>query len=228
MSRLLALCKHVQATGHNYARYKSDSFEYNTCMSIGNGHNNNTRKGLTNSLQSFDKESVDFPGSIRYYINNEGALMPRTSRKDTNMANVFIVSSSSSSDLAFASLGTALQYVRDAHADENPEGSALMLQTPSGLVPESTGAVRERSACGLRASFRAVADSSDADKVRSQLAGAVKACALIGVDPSSVAKVTELREALAALTEGTEALSGTVSYEIKTMALHKRRVKRSI
>ena len=36
-----------------------------------------------------------------------------------------------------------------------------------------------------------------------------------------------LREALAALTEGTEALSGTVSYEIKTMALHKRRVKRS-
>ena len=143
---------------------------------MGNGHNNDTRKGLTNSLQTLDKESVDFPGSIRYYINNEGALMPRPSRKDTNMANVFIVSSSSSSDLAFASLGTALQYVRDAHADENPEGSTLMLSTPSGLVPESTGAVRERSACGLRASFRAVADSSDADKVRSQLAGAVKAC----------------------------------------------------
>ena len=139
------------------------------------------------------------------------------------MANVFIVSSSSSSDLAFASLGTALQYVRDAHADENPEGSSLMLSTPSGLVPESTSAVRDRSACGLRAAFRAVADSSDADKVRSQLAGAVKACALIGVDPDSVAKVTDLREALAALTEGTEALSGTVSYEIKTMALHKRR-----
>ena len=36
-----------------------------------------------------------------------------------------------------------------------------------------------------------------------------------------------LREELAALTEGTEALAGTVSYEIKTMALHKRRVKRS-
>ena len=114
------------------------------------------------------------------------------------MANIFIVSSSSSSDLAFASLGTALQYVRDAHADENPEGSALMLATPSGLVPESTGAVRDRSACGLWCQFRAVADSSDADKVRSQLAGAVKACALIGVDPSSVAKVTDLREALAA------------------------------
>ena len=197
-------------------------------MSMGNGHNNDTRKGLTNSLQSFDKESVDFPGSIRYYINNEGALnAPTVLKGHYIMANVFIVSSSSSSDLAFASLGTALQYVRDAHADENPEGSALMLATPSGLVPESTGAVRERSACGLRAAFRAVADSSDADKVRSQLAGAVKACALIGVDPSSVAKVTELREALAALTEGTEALSGTVSYEIKTMALHKRRVKRS-
>ena len=139
------------------------------------------------------------------------------------MANVFIVSSDSSSDLAFASLGTALQYVRDSHADENPEGSALMLATPSGLVPESTGAVRDRSACGLWCQFRAVADSSDADKVRSQLAGAVKACALIGVDPDSVAKVTDLREALAALTEGTEALSGAVSYTIKTMALHKRR-----
>jgi hypothetical protein len=60
MSWLLALCKHVQATGHNYARYKSGLIEYNTCMSIGNGHNNDTRKGLTNSLQSFDKESVDF------------------------------------------------------------------------------------------------------------------------------------------------------------------------
>jgi hypothetical protein len=139
------------------------------------------------------------------------------------MANVFIVSSSSSSDLAFASLGTALQYVRDSHADENPEGSALMLATPSGLVPESTGAVRDRSACGLWCQFRAVADSSDADKVRSQLAGAIKACALIGVDPESVGKVTELRDALAALTESTEALSGTVSYTIKTMALHKRR-----
>ena len=191
---------------------------------MGNGHNNDTRKGLTNSLQTLDKESVDFPGSIRYYINNGGALnAPTVLKGQPNMTNVFIVSSSSSSDLAFASLGTALQYVRDAHADENPEGSALMLQTPSGLVPESTGAVRERSAGGLRASFRAGADSSDADKVRSQLAGAVKACALIGVDPSSVAKVTELREALAALPEGPEALSGTVSYEIKTMPLHKRR-----
>ena len=192
-------------------------------MTMRERHNNKS-EGLTNSLQTLDKEKVDFPGSIRYYINNEGALnAPTVSKGQPNMANVFIVSSDSSSDLAFASLGTALQYVRDSHADENPEGSALMLATPSGLVPESTGAVRERSACGLRASFRAVADSSDADKVRSQLAGAVKACALIGVDPDSVAKVTDLREALAALTEGTEALSGAVSYTIKTMALHKRR-----
>ena len=196
-------------------------------MSSTGNTNNDTRKGLTNSLQSFDKESVDFPGSIRYYINNGGALnAPTVLKGQPNMTNVFIVSSSSSSDLAFASLGTALQYVRDAHADENPEGSALMLQTPSGLVPESTGAVRDRSACGLWCQFRAVADSSDADKVRSQLAGAVKACALIGVDPASVAKVQDLSAELMDLRNSSTDAAGGITITLQARPLHARKRKR--
>jgi len=46
------------------------------------GNSNNTEsKEQTNSLQTLDKESVDFPRVIRYYINNEGALNAPTVSK---------------------------------------------------------------------------------------------------------------------------------------------------
>ncbi len=167
--------------------------------------------------------------NIRYYINNEGALMPRPSRKDTqkmaNNSNIFIVSSSdaSTSDLAFASLGTALQYVRDSHEDENAEGLALMLQTPRGLVEESTSAVRDRTQFNLPCRFVAAADAGASKALRSKLDGAIKACALIGVEPDSVAKVTELRQQVEAAQADVSQADDSVSYTITPMTLQKRK-----
>ena len=145
-------------------------------------------------------------------------------------SNIFIVSSSdlSTSDLAFASLGTALQYVRDSHADENAESLALMLQTPRGLVEESTSAVRDRTQFNLRANFVAAADAGAAKALRSKLDGAIKACALIGVEPDSVAKVTELRQQVEAAQADVSQADDSVSYTITPMTLQKRRAaKRS-
>ena len=146
------------------------------------------------------------------------------------MTSIFIVSSSdlSSSDLAFASLGTALQYVRDSHEDENAEGLALMLHTPRGLVEESTSAVRDRTQYNLPCRFVAAADAGLTKSIRSKLDGAIKACALIGVDPESVAKVSELREQVersqATITEADD----SVGYTITPMTLQKRKgAKRS-
>ena len=162
-----------------------------------------------------------------YYINNEGALIaPTVLKGHSKMANIFIVSASdSSSDLAFASLGTALQYVRDAHGDDNAEGAALMLQTPSGLVPESTTAVRDRADLMLPSRFCAV-DSDAAgrgDKIRSELDGCLKSAAQLGVDPDNVGKIQELRAALEAETACIVAEEDAVTYTLEPMRLHKRK-----
>ena len=142
-----------------------------------------------------------------------------------NNSNIFIVSSSdaSTSDLAFASLGTALQYVRDSHADENAEGLALMLQTPRGLVEESTSAVRDRTQFNLPCRFVAAADAGASKALRSKLDGAIKACALIGVEPDSVAKVTELRQQVEAAQADVSQADDSVSYTITPMTLQKRK-----
>jgi len=142
------------------------------------------------------------------------------------MANIFIVSASdASSDLAFASLGTALQYVRDAHGDDNAEGAALMLQTPSGLVPESTTVVRTRSDLNLPSHFSAVdADAATRGaKIRSELDGCLKSAAQLGVDPDNVGKIQELRAALETETACIVAEEDAVTYTLKRMRLHKRK-----
>ena len=96
-------------------------------MSTTGNASNDKSKGLTNSLQTLDKENVDFPGSIRYYINNEGALMPRPSRKDTQKMATIYLATAADMTLAFSNIGTAFTFIQDSHADLNPEGSALML-----------------------------------------------------------------------------------------------------
>tara|TARA_R110002072_G_scaffold101565_1_gene223636 strand:- start:659 stop:1195 length:537 start_codon:yes stop_codon:yes gene_type:complete len=147
------------------------------------------------------------------------------SKGQTTMTSIFIVSSDTSSDIAFASIGTALQYIRDSHGDENPEGCTLMLQTPSGLVPESTTAVRARADLTLPCRFRAV-DSDAAGrgaKIRSDLDGCLKGAALLGVDPESVAKIHELRADLEAETANVAAEADTVGYSLTVMRLHKRK-----
>ena len=188
--------------------------------STGNASNDKS-KGLTNSLQTLDKESVDFPGSIRYYINNEGALMPRPSRKDTQKMATIYLATAADMTLAFSNIGSAFTFIQDSHADLNPEGSTLMLRG----VPATNKAVK-----GARGDLRFNVSGADAASqvaaAQSKLDGAIAACALVGVDPSNVAKVAELRENLE--TAMSSALDGPASVEltIRAMVLHKRGYKK--
>ncbi len=116
-----------------------------------------------------------------------------------NNTNIFLVTNSSEdSTIAFSNIGTALDFVRDSHGDLNAEGSALMLETASGLVPATNKAVKDRNFTGRTLHFSAT-DADAASVVAatsSKLDGAIQACVGLGIDPANVGKVAELRVAL--------------------------------
>ena len=192
--------------------------------STGNS-NNDTRKGLTNSLQSFDKESVDFPGSLRYYINNEGALnAPTVSKGHNKMANsVIFLATAADMTLAFSSIGPAFTFIQDSHADLNPEGAALMLDGAPATASDVKASYRRVfnfTAAGADGASRVAAAQSALD-------GALQACELVGVDPSNVAKVAELRTALDDARMLVDSPADAVELTITRMTLNKRGYKRS-
>ena len=184
--------------------------------------NNDARKGLTNSLQSFDKESVDFPGSIRYYINNGGAMnAPTVSKGHYIMAKSVIVVTDSlnSAPEVFSSIDPALAYVRDLAGDMNPEGSALMLAG----APATVKAVKASCRRTLDFTVSGADAASQVAAAQSKLDGAIAACALVGVDPDNVAKVAELRAAVdSAQLLAADASADSVELSITAMVLHKR------
>jgi hypothetical protein len=140
------------------------------------------------------------------------------------MANSEIfIATAANMTLAFSSIGPAFTFIQDSHADLNPEGSALMLDA----APATASAVK--------ASYRRVfnftaagADSaSQVAAAQSQLDGAIAACALVGVDPANVAKVTELRAALDSAQLLVDSPDDAAELTITRMTLHKRGYKRS-
>ena len=200
-------------------------------MSSTGNTNNDTRKGLTNSLQSFDKESVDFPGSIRYYINNEGALNAPTVLKGHHIMakSVIVVTDSlNSRPEVFSSIDPALAYVRDLAGDCNPEGSALMVESFEGApIPASNKNVKAMDARdGLRFTAGSADNAARITALESQLDGAVKACALIGVDPASVAKVQDLGAQLMDLRNASTDAAGGITITLQARPLHARKRKR--
>ena len=186
--------------------------------STGNASNDKS-KGLTNSLQTLDKESVDFPGSIRYYINNEAATTPRPSRKDTQKMATIYLATAADMTLAFSNIGSAFQFIQDSHADLNPEGSALMLAG----APATVKAVKSSLRRTLDFTVSGADAASQVAAAQSKLDGAIAACALVGVDPANVAKVQELRAAVeSAQLLAADASADSVELSITAMTLHKR------
>ena len=142
--------------------------------------------------------------------------------------NIFLVNNSSEDSIvAFSNIGTALEFVRDSHGDLNAEGSALMLETASGLVPATNKAVKDRNFTGRTLHFSA-SDAIGAKLVadaQSKLDGALQACELVGVDPSNVATVANLCDALEsaqALATKTN-LAEVVTFELSVLPLNKRK-----
>ena len=140
------------------------------------------------------------------------------------MTVIFLAADSTdSTPIAFSNLGSALDYVRDSHADLNPEGSALMF----GNVPATNKAVKASSRRVLSFTAAGADAASVVAGIASKLDGAISACASLGVDPDSVAKVAELQTEL----EAAQALVGTednsASFTITVTPLHKRGYKRN-
>ena len=142
--------------------------------------------------------------------------------------NIILVTNSiEDSTVAFSNIGTALTFVRDSHGDLNAEGSALMLETATGLVPATNKAVKDRNHSNRVLTFSAT-DASGAKLVadaQSKLDGALQACALVGVDPSNVAMVANLRDALeVAQADASDSnLAEVVTFELAILPLNKRK-----
>ena len=145
-----------------------------------------------------------------------------------NNTNIFLVTNSSDErPVAFSNIGTALEFVRDSHGDLNAEGSALMLETASGLVPATNKAVKDRNFTNRVLRFTA-SDAIGAKLVsdaQSKLDGALQACELVGVDPSNVAMVANLRDALEVAQAGASVsnLADVVTFDVAILPLHKRK-----
>ncbi len=147
--------------------------------------------------------------------------------------NIFLVTNSNDEHpVAFSNIGTALEFVRDSHGDLNAEGSALMLETASGLVPAINKAVKDRNFTGRTLRFTAT-DADGAKLVsdaQSKLDGALQACELVGVDPANVATVGNLRARVIELQGNLDNsnLAEVVTFELAILPLNKRKhTKRS-
>ena len=144
------------------------------------------------------------------------------------MANIFLVTNSNEAGIvAFSNIGSALTFVQDSHGDLNAEGSALMLETATGLTPATNKAVKDRNWSGRTLRFSAT-DAIGANLVsaaQSKLDGALQACALVGVDPANVATVGNLR---AAVIEAQDNLDNSnadevITFKLAILPLHKRK-----
>jgi len=145
-----------------------------------------------------------------------------------NNTNIFLVTNSrEDATVAFSNIGTALVFVNDSHGDLNAEGSALMLDTATGLVPATNKAVKDRNWTGRTLSFSAT-DADGANLVsaaQSKLDGALQACTLVGVDPANVAMVGNLRHAVIEAQDNLDNSNSdeSVTFSIAILPLNKRK-----
>tara|TARA_R110002012_G_C11477796_1_gene594673 strand:+ start:275 stop:715 length:441 start_codon:yes stop_codon:yes gene_type:complete len=143
--------------------------------------------------------------------------------------SVFIVTDSlNSSPEVFSSIDPALDYVRDLAGDCNPEGSALMVEAHEGApMPATNRNVKALEARdGMRFTAGSADNASSITALESQLAGAVKACALIGVDPRNVAKVQEISSELMDLRNASSDEAGGITITLQARPLHARKRSR--
>ena len=93
-----------------------------------------------------------------------------------------------------------------------------------GGVPASNKVVKAHFARSGRGVFTVAGDGADAvASIQSKIDGAVKACAALGIDPDNVAKVGELREALATAMASVSTDDDSLTIEVRELVLHKRR-----
>ena len=102
-----------------------------------------------------------------------------------------------------------------------------MLETATGLTPATNKAVKDRNFTGRTLRFSAT-DATGAKLVadaQSKLDGALQACALVGVDPSNVATVANLRARIIELQDNLDVSNSdeVVTFELAILPLNKRK-----
>ena len=94
-------------------------------------------------------------------------------------------------------------------------------------IPASNKNVKAMDARdGLRFTAGSADNAARITALESQLDGAVKACALIGVDPASVAKVQDLGAQLMDLRNASTDAAGGITITLQARPLHARKRKR--
>jgi len=137
-----------------------------------------------------------------------------------NGTNIFLVTNSvETNPVAFSNIGSALEFVNDSHADLNPEGAALMLDGK----PASSKVVKAAHSNTLRLTATNADAAATVAKIQSTLDGAIQACMLVGINPSNVAKVAELRENLELAQDNVGSIDNSVDFTISRVVLHKRK-----
>jgi len=208
---------------------------YITSMNSDGNNNNQSSRGIdkqfANSRQDGDNISAqcDILITVEAIEPQHNWIGPNTMA--TANTNIFLVTNSidegTNAIVAFSNIGSALDFVKDSHGDLNAEGSALMLEAATGLVPATNKAVKDRNFTGRTLRFTAT-DATGAKLVagaQSKLDGALQACILVGIDPANVAMVANLRDALEVAQESASDsnLAEVVTFEIAILPLHKRK-----
>jgi len=201
-------------------------------MSTTETDSNQSSRGIDKQFANSRQNGDNFSGQCDILITVE-AIKPQHNwiGTNTNMkptTNIFLVTNSNEAGIvAFSNIGSALEFVKDSHGDLNAEGSALMLEAATGLVPATNKAVKARNFTGRTLRFTAT-DAAGANLVsaaQSKLDGALQACALVGVDPSNVATVGNLRARVVELQDNLDNsnLDEVVTFAIAILPLHKRK-----
>ena len=137
-----------------------------------------------------------------------------------NNTNIFLVTNTvEDGQTAFSNIGSALEFVNDSHADLNPEGSALML----GGKPATNKVVKSAHSNILRLTATNADAAAKVAAIQSQIAGAIQACELVGIDPRNVAKVAELQDDLEEAQDSVAVIVNSVDFTITRVVLHKRK-----
>ena len=180
-------------------------------------------RGIDKQFANSRQDADNFPGQCDILITVEAIKLQHNWIGTNTMANgtnIFLVTNTvETNPIAFSNIGTALEFVNDSHADLNPEGSALML----GGKPATNKVVKAAHSNTLRLTATNADAAATVAKIQSTLDGAIQACMLVGINPSNVAKVAELRENLELAQDNVGAIDNSVDFTISRVVLHKRK-----
>lgn len=203
-------------------------------MTLRETSNNQSNRGLDNQFANSRQNGDNFPAQCDILITVEAIELqhnwigPNIMANFTANSSIFLVSNTTQpgESTAYSSLQGALEHASNDHGDINAEGSALMLEAASGLVPATIANLKKSCARRMRLVASSQGQADNVVAAQSKLDGALSACALVGVDPDNVATVGNLRAALVRAQEEVVSSDDCAVITIEIKPLYKRKHNR--